>query len=170
MLLKWSVRPRVGVLQSHTLLFFVCFSCCNSCCGLRWTGDLSDYHLLWSRLSSQVINCSGLLGVQVIDRSSNLNTSAQLLSNPLVKLKSLIPQNLTVWSRLVSQGQRKIATNMLSLVFTETTLKTKNFRYLFKYSFQYSSALQPLLATYPSSSRASLANSYYFLFPCHHDL
>ena len=45
----------------------VCFSCCNSCCGLCWTGDLFDYHLLWSRLSSQVTDCSSLAAVQVID-------------------------------------------------------------------------------------------------------
>jgi len=49
------------------VIVFVCFSCCNSCCGLCWTGDLSDDHLLWSRLSSQVTDCSGLAEVQVTD-------------------------------------------------------------------------------------------------------
>jgi len=55
---------------------FVCFSRCNRCCGVFWTGDLFGHHLLWSRLSTQVIDYFGFTRRQLIGNNVRDNPSA----------------------------------------------------------------------------------------------
>jgi len=60
-----------------------CFSSCNSCCDLCWTGALFDYHLLWSCLSSQVTDRTSLNTLRII------NSFTKSLSDLRVKPKLL---------------------------------------------------------------------------------